>query len=154
MLIVALVALALLGAGFVAGTLANRGTKTARPERGPSSSVGPNAFAHVTAVPDLAGLNLSEAVQVLKSMGLGVGELTAHRNPWDPGVVLFQGVPAGSHVPLGQEVPLVVSAGPHPSPVVLSGQPRVGVGGTCELLWPPPSPVCVGGPLLVPFEGT
>jgi len=146
MLIVPLVAVALLGAGFVAGTLANRGTKR-------SSSVGPNSvFAQVIAVPDLEGLNLSKAVQVLKSMGLGVGELTAHRNAWDPGVVLSQGLPAGSHVPVGREVPLVLSAGPHPSLIGLSGKPRAGVGGTCELLWPLPSTGCVGGPLLVPFD--
>lgn len=151
-----LVALLLVGAGFAAGTLATHGIKAANPPStvgsGPIAPITPTA--PVTLAPDLTGLNLSRAVQVLRSMGLGVGGLTARQNPLDLGVVLSQGAPPGSRVSIGQEVRLVLSAGPLPFPVMVGGEARVGVGGTCELLWPQPSRGCVGGPLVVPYEGS
>jgi hypothetical protein len=65
--------------------------------------------------------------------------------------VLSQGASAGSTLRLGDAVPLVLSAGPDPA-LPMSGQHRVGVGGTCELQVTPNIGVCIGGPLLVPFE--
>ena len=153
-LVGSLAALVLIGAGFAVGALSTSGTKSAGPRPASAASDGSTApTASLTLVPDVTGLHLSQAVQVLKTMGLNVGGLTARPNPWERGLVLSQGAAPGSRVPLGHEVPLVLSAGPSPPNAELGGHGRAFVGGTCELIWPPPSPACVGGPLMVPFEG-
>ena len=109
-------------------------------------------------VPDVTGLALGEAVRLLGNVGMRVesGSLEARRDAVVEGVVLSQGVPAGTPVGIGQSVPLVLSAGAHPHPISSPGGLAVIVGGTCDLLLnPSPSPgpgVCVGGPLFVTFK--
>jgi hypothetical protein len=61
------------------------------------------------AVPDLAGLSRAEAARVLKSAGLAVGEV-AEKEGGRPGLVLAQAPKAGTEVPPGSPVSLVVSS--------------------------------------------
>ena len=143
-IVIAFAALVGVGVGLTAGLLVGRvSSPAARRTFGP--------VAASVSVPDLRGLSLSQAAQVLGTVGLKVGPLSARRNSWHPGTVLTQGARPGSFLIKGRKVSLVVSAGSSPQVVQLAGQDRVSVGGSCELIWPPPSPVCVGGPLLVPL---
>ena len=141
-LIIALFVLAGVGIGLAAGLVVGRDGSAAN-----RVTIGPAAAS--VSVPDLRGLSLSQAAQVLGSIGLKVGSLSARRNGWNPGAVLAQGVTPGSLQTKDRKVSLLVSAGPSSHVQLIDGQARVVVGGNCELIWPPPSPVCVGGPLLV-----
>jgi hypothetical protein len=136
-------ALVLLGTGFVLGRISLGEGPEPR-----ALSPAPVQAASVR-VPDVTGLTLGPAVDVLTSLGLRVDEqaLRARPDPQTQGAILSQGVPVGSQVDVGETVPLVLSAGPHPHLVVVGGQRRVFVGGTCELM--PTVRLCVGGPLFV-----
>ena len=146
--------------GLLLGRLISRPESRAVPEpSAPSTQPSPSESTPGTRpnfVPDLSGLLLSQAVQVLGSVHLATGDLTARVSPYDRGTVLSQGLKPGSLSAVG-EVALVLSAGPHPDPVVFGGERRAEVGGTCDLLYTPgPTlrPACAGGVLYVPFAPT
>jgi len=146
------VALAFFGAGLASGRLVYGGRVNSSL---PSATTVAPAPTHAenpvgVLVPDLSGATLREAVRVLTALGLEVGELQARRDPSAEEVVLSQGSSPGSRLDPGQAVPLVLSAGPHPVLVVIGGGRRAGVGGTCDLVVNP-HPLCIGGPLFVPF---
>ncbi|MFL5797355.1 MAG: PASTA domain-containing protein [Actinomycetota bacterium] len=156
------VALAAFAGGLVSGRVIYGRETRAVPERSVSpprssptvSTPGTKRTApNLEVVPDVAGLSLSQAAQVLVSMHLTVGDLVARADPYESGTVLSQGVRAGS-LAAADRVDLVLSAGPRPRPVLIGGQRSVMVGGTCDLEFTPgptPRPACVGGPLLVPL---
>ena len=108
----------------------------------------------VVLMPNVVGLSLNEANASLRKAGLAIESkyLRARASgAAERGTVLVQHPGPGEVVPLGMAVPLIVSAGPHPN---ATPDGLAGAGGTCDLMWPPPSPgspPCVGGILLVPL---
>jgi hypothetical protein len=115
------------------------------------------ASARCGADPNVVGLPLNEANASLRKAGLAIESkyLRARASGTaEPGTVLVQHPGPGEVVPLGMAVPLIVSAGPHPN---ATPDGLAGAGGTCDLMWPPPSPgwpPCVGTILLVPLLPT
>lgn len=149
--VLGLAGLVLVGGGLVLGRL----TLGEGPE--PRAQSPPPLQVESVRGPDVTGLALGPAVDVLANLGLHVDLQTLRARPdvQTQGTVLSQGVPVGSEVDAGEIVPLVLSAGPHPHVVVVGGQRRVFVGGTCELM-PTVTPTvtpCIGGPLFVALVG-
>ena len=109
-----------------------------------------NPPARTIVAPNVTGLPLSQAIAKLRGAGLEVDgqNLRALANNSVRGTVVAQNVTPGASVPAGEVVGIVLSAGRHPHPVT---RHLVLVGSTCEVIWPPPSGGCVGGPLLVPL---
>jgi PASTA domain-containing protein len=138
------VALVFFGGGILVGrSLTERGRQT-----GSAPSASYTSTPSAATVPNMAGLPLSAAVQVLASVHLRVGTLEAREDVHLRGFVLGQEIAAGTRAFPGTEVGLVLSAGPRPQPVAIGDRRRVFVGGTCELM-APAGKTCIGGPLLV-----
>jgi hypothetical protein len=138
----------LFGAGFFVGE-ASREATGIRPA--PHSDRPPVISTRLVKVPYLTGVPLHQAFQVLRSLGLGVGPLAAQANGWERGTVIGQSDEAGSSVPLGKEIPLILSAGSHPQLFRIESQGSVIVGGTCDVGPLSTSQPCTGGPLVVPL---
>jgi serine/threonine-protein kinase len=63
-------------------------------------------------MPDLTGLNQSEAVEVLRNVGLNIGDVRLEKSDrFLDGQVISQGVEAGEYLPKGISVDFVVSQG-------------------------------------------
>jgi hypothetical protein len=143
------VAAGLFGAGFLVGGASREATGT------PPAQHSDRRFTistRLVKVPNSPPSPLHQVFKILRSLGLGVGDLTAQANGWERGTVVRQGNAPGRSVPLGMEIPLILSAGPHPAAFQLEGRGSVVVGGTCDLVGPyPPSQPCIGGPLVVPL---
>jgi PASTA domain len=127
------------GLGFAGGWLAHQ-SHTASPSGETANSRG--AHQQGVLVPDLTHLDLFQAAQTLRNQNLKPGHIFAKRDPSKRGVVLSQLPPAGSRLPRGASIGLVLSAGPRPE---LGKDRRVIVGETCDLA--DPGTGCLGVPL-------
>ncbi len=74
-------------------------------------------------VPKVVGLQLSNALRMLDNLRFGRGEVQRVSHPEPSGQVIDQLPPAGSRVPPGTKVNLVVSTGPASQPEVSGDQP-------------------------------
>lgn len=83
------------------------------------------------AAPEVIGMTLSESQAALETAGLVVGTVTEEFSTFPAGTVLYQIPPAGTNVPTGVAVTLVVSKGEAPRLPAAGG---AGLGLLCALL--------------------
>ncbi len=77
----------------------------------------------VSAIPDVGGLAIGEAVRVLERAGMSTGDLEHEPAAGPPDTVLRQHPTPGERVPPGTAVHLVVSTGPEAFDALLAAQP-------------------------------
>jgi beta-lactam-binding protein with PASTA domain len=95
-------------------------------------------------VPDVRTLSAERAFTDLQQSGFKVVRFDAIPDPTATGQVVRQEPVAGSALHAHDRVLLTVSAGPHPTtPAIFV--PGIG---TCQMDQAPPTPLCVGEPVL------
>ena len=80
-------------------------------ERGTTVDLTISLGAHLVEIPDFVGLDLSDAEDLIRELGLKFVAVTEFSDTIEVGVVISQSIPAGNRVEIGESIDLVFSLG-------------------------------------------